>query len=256
MHIDTDLHIHTFHSPCGQDEMLPVDIVRTAIKRGLATIAITDHFYPFTDGTMFERIQSDLRKAGMMNDCIEILFGCEVEIMGPGRTAGYPELTEQLDFIMAGATHFQNKGITDLPQGLGTRETAEYVLKVFEYAVGLPWVNVIAHPFFIHPIVCSGEVVNSLTEDDLLPPLKLARDNNVAMEISRRIFHTPEQLTFARRFYPLCKEAGLRFTTGSDAHCLADIGNVHVLEPALTEFGLTEKDFWVPESKVSSRLTV
>lgn len=38
-----DLHIHTVLSPCGDLEMSPVNIVTTAVQRGLHIIAITDH---------------------------------------------------------------------------------------------------------------------------------------------------------------------------------------------------------------------
>lgn len=39
----SDLHIHTCLSPCGDLEMTPRKIIKTAIDRGLDIIAITDH---------------------------------------------------------------------------------------------------------------------------------------------------------------------------------------------------------------------
>ncbi len=38
-----DLHIHTALSPCADDEMTPPAIVRRALRKGLAMIAICDH---------------------------------------------------------------------------------------------------------------------------------------------------------------------------------------------------------------------
>ena len=38
-----DLHIHTALSPCAEEEMTPAAIVRQAIRKGLAIIAICDH---------------------------------------------------------------------------------------------------------------------------------------------------------------------------------------------------------------------
>lgn len=38
-----DMHIHTILSPCGSLEMSPVNIVKTALQRGLNMIGITDH---------------------------------------------------------------------------------------------------------------------------------------------------------------------------------------------------------------------
>lgn len=41
--IRADLHIHTVLSPCGDLEMTPLNIVKTAKSRGLDLIGITDH---------------------------------------------------------------------------------------------------------------------------------------------------------------------------------------------------------------------
>ena len=38
-----DLHIHTVLSPCGDLEMSPANILRTARQKGLDIIGITDH---------------------------------------------------------------------------------------------------------------------------------------------------------------------------------------------------------------------
>ena len=38
-----DLHCHTLLSPCGDIEMTPARIVRTALERGWDIIGITDH---------------------------------------------------------------------------------------------------------------------------------------------------------------------------------------------------------------------
>lgn len=38
-----DMHIHSCLSPCGEDEMLPNDIVRMALINGLEMIAVCDH---------------------------------------------------------------------------------------------------------------------------------------------------------------------------------------------------------------------
>jgi predicted metal-dependent phosphoesterase TrpH len=38
-----DLHLHTCLSPCGEEEMTPLAIVRQAKKKGLDVIGICDH---------------------------------------------------------------------------------------------------------------------------------------------------------------------------------------------------------------------
>jgi histidinol phosphatase-like PHP family hydrolase len=250
--LDFDLHVHTCRSPCGLDEMLPGDIVRAAARQAIRKLGIADHFYPFTDPGIFDSVRAAFDEAVReIAHPPEVFFACEAEVMSPGRTAGSQEIADRLDYVIAGATHFQNTGITDpLPQG-DAREVAEYVLRVTGYAAGLPWVDILAHPFFVVPRVCPVDFLEQISENDLLPVLEVAKANGVAMEISRRAVHTPEQEAFSRRFYPLCKRLGLKFTLGSDAHSLGSIGNARTLAPFIAEFGLTGKDFWMPESKPS-----
>jgi histidinol phosphatase-like PHP family hydrolase len=228
--------------------MLPADMLRSAAEHGITRLAITDHFYTFTDRRIFEDIRARVAEAQRdMPNSPEVFFGCEAEVMAPGSTAGSQELADGLDFVMVAATHFQNKGITELPPG-DDESIAFHYLRMFEYAVGLPWANVLAHPFFVVPRVCSVEVLGHLKDSDLLPGIELARVNHVAMEISRRALW-PGQTPFSRHFYKLCKQVGVKFTIGSDAHMLEDIGNVRVLKPLLNELDVTEADLWLPSHK-------
>lgn len=65
----TDLHIHTVLSPCGDLEMSPVNIVSTAVERGLHIIGITDH----NSTRQCKLIWKLGRKAGLT-----VIPGCEV----------------------------------------------------------------------------------------------------------------------------------------------------------------------------------
>lgn len=245
MRFDFDLHIHTYHSPCGSEEMTPADIVRVAASRGMRRIAITDHLYTFTDHRIFDSIRAEVAK--IESDGLpEVYYGCEVEVMAPGKVAGDASLTEQLDFIMAGTTHFQNVGITELPPVNDERIIGLYYLQMFEYAVSLPWINVIAHPFYVVPKVCSVRVLDYIPMDRLVRALETARANSIAMEISRRALG---QIDFSMSFYRLCKDMGLKFTVGSDAHSLSMVGNLEDVEPIISRLGLCEEDFWLPRSK-------
>ena len=64
-----DLHIHTCLSPCGDLEMSPRNIIRTARERGLHMIAITDH-----NSTLNVVVTMEIgRREG-----IYVIAGCEV----------------------------------------------------------------------------------------------------------------------------------------------------------------------------------
>lgn len=211
-------------------------------------MAITDHYYTFTAPGILDDVRAEVTEARrMIPNAPEVFFSCEAEVMTPGTTAGTQELADRLDFVMAAATHFQNKGITDLPPGDDESHATHY-LKMFEYSVGLPWVDTIAHPFLVVPNVCSPTVLDHLKDSSLLAAIELAKENGVAMEISRRALW-PHQVAFSSRFYGLCKRVGLHFTIGSDAHELKDIGNVQVVRPLLDEIGVSETDIWLPDTK-------
>ena len=249
LNLDFDLHIHTFHSPCGEKGMRPAAILRAAADRGITRIGITDHLYPFSDPGMFDDVRSaiaELRPG--TNAAPQVFLGCEAEIMAPGRTIGSPELAERLDFVMVAATHFQNAGLTELPPTKDERALAEYYLRMFEYAVSLPWADTLAHPFLVVPDACSPRILDHIFDSDVLPLLELARENDVAMEISPRALF-PWQAKFSLHLYELCKKVGLKFSLGSDAHSLERVGEVQVLRPLITRLGLTMKDFWLPQSK-------
>jgi len=47
-------------------------------------------------------------------------------------------------------------------------------------------------------------------------------------------------------FYSLCKEAGLRFSIGTDSHRLASVGRTDVLAPIISELKLEDDDIWIP----------
>lgn len=247
MNYDFDLHIHTFRSPCGHDEMLPLDIVCLAVERGMHTIGITDHWYPTTDPKNLDDIRTEIADAQKtLGTSLRVRFGCEAEVMSPGVTSGSAELAEKLDFVMLGATHFVNRPMTVLPPG-DDEFHGKYFIEMFKFSVSQPWADVIAHPFHIMTGVCSTDIFQHISDAELLPAIEIAKENNVAMEISRRVFTTPEQYAFSTRFLRLCKKSGLKFTLGSDAHQLQDLAQIHLLKPVVEELQLTEKDFWMPQ---------
>ncbi|MDI6829453.1 MAG: hypothetical protein QME62_13315, partial [Armatimonadota bacterium] len=70
-------------------------------------------------------------------------------------------------------------------------------------------------------------------------------------EISRRALG---QLDFSLKFYELCKDMGLKFTIGSDAHSLDYVGNLNEIQPIVEHLELVDEDIWLPRSKAEKRL--
>lgn len=84
---NADLHIHTCLSPCGDLDMSPVNIVKTAKEKGLDIIAITDHNTTRNVQTCVE-IGRD--------EGIFVIAGCEVNTQEEVHCLAYFENLEKL----------------------------------------------------------------------------------------------------------------------------------------------------------------
>ena len=63
------------------------------------------------------------------------------------------------------------------------------------------------------------------------------------MEVNSYLGRGPEYLKAMKRFFDICKEAGVRFTYGSDAHHMKDLGPFPGIEEAIDFLGLSPDDF-------------
>lgn len=221
--------------------MTPESIIRAAEAQGIEFLSITDHIHPFTDISIVDRMREEFSH---VKTSISIRIGCEADVISVGETVVTQELIEKTDFITVSANHFQNHFISQ-PKSNAPGDVASHYLDMFSYAASLEYASVIAHPFFVVPNTYDPAAVASLTEKDLMPAIELAARNKIAVEISRRAL-TEGQTPFILSFYKLCKEAGLKFSIGSDAHRLQDVGKTYLVEPLVSELGLTDKDIWLP----------
>lgn len=236
-----DFHIHSHLSGCAREEMRIPDILRVCADRGLRHVGMTDHIFPSTDPAILRRTREEL--VGI--DCgINVYLGCEADIVAVGSHTVSAEVAEAVDYVMVSSNHYQLPWVAR-PTGRSAEEVAGHFLEMFEYACSLDFADVIAHPL----CEVSGEFgldcINTLSDTRLLGALELARTNRIAMEISPRALSNMHP-DFRRRFYGLCREIGLKFAVGSDAHDLAGIGRTHALRGLIEELGVTDDEIWLP----------
>ncbi len=237
-----DLHTHTYHSPCGHEEMVVSEILRVAEQEGIEVLAITDHFRSWNDVSMIDQVRSDVAKAA---PAMKVLVACEADIVCVGEHSVTPKLREHTDFIMVAANHFAEPTVCQ-PPARDRKSVAEHIIRMFNYAVSLDFVDIIAHPIYVMPGTFDPLSLAEIAEADFAPAIEMAAKNNIAMEISRRAL-IPEQTPYLLPFYRMCKEAGLKFSVGSDAHRLMDVGQTRIIEPLINELGITEDDLWLPD---------
>jgi len=242
-----DLHVHTNLSPCSREEMTLQDIIRAAEEQGIEHLAITDHIHPSTDRSIIDHVRGQCNR---LNSTMNIYVGCEADVVAVGEVTVDPALADRADFVMVAANHFQDRFISQ-PPTRKSRDVALHYLEMLRFAASLELADVIAHPLFVVPGTYDPLAPAELTEEDLLPVVELAARNSIAVEISRRAL-APEQRPFLLSFYRLCKQAGLKFAIGSDAHQLADVGRTYLVEPLILELGLTDEDIWLPKGGYSS----
>ncbi len=220
-------------------------IVDQCFDRAIRYLGITDHIHPHTD----PRILRDTRlEVARVQGAVEVFLGCEAEVMDVGRHTATDEMVRELDFICVSANHFHLPWIAQ-PEGESLDAVARHFLRTFSYACSLEFADVIAHPLVVFPGTFDPACLDLLRDDDLMEAIKHAKTNHIAVEISPRALMR-DQIDFRLRFYRLCREAGLRFSVGTDAHSLENVGRTQVLAPLVRELDLSDDDIWLPKGRV------
>ncbi len=235
------MHTHTFHSACSSVDMSPAAIIREAETQGIEYVGITDHIHKGTDPSFLGLLRADINS---IETSCKVYLGCEADLPAVGESLVSPYVLANTDFIMVAANHFHHPAVVK-PASASREDVARLFLDMFTYAVSLEYVDVIAHPLYVMPGSYNPLAPSLLTEKDLAPAIELAVKNQVAMEISRRAL-MPEQRPFLVWFYKLCKEAGVKFSIGSDGHRICDVGRTELVEPIVSELGLDDSDIWLP----------
>jgi histidinol phosphatase-like PHP family hydrolase len=239
MHIDHDLHIHTFLSSCcgDKDNQTPANILSIAEKQGLHTAGFSDHVWTNLDEEPngFYRSQGAgqmdiLRQALRGLDApLRVLVGCEADTMSPGRFSITQEFAETLDFVNLACSHFHMSDVVQPPQDDAPQTVGQHALLMFDAAVQSGWASTIVHPLLpLGYFAQYDAAIDSLSDAQLLDAMARAAEAGVAMEIT--LSFLPKQverdgvmtdlwsLETPLRVLSLAKDAGCVFTFGSDAH--------------------------------------
>ncbi|MDO8682650.1 MAG: PHP domain-containing protein [Armatimonadota bacterium] len=250
-YLQCDFHVHTRYSPCAQSDMLPGSIIEAAKEQGIKYLGLVDHIFGFTDASILKSARKDCPPD---DGSIEVFFGCEADVLSVGKTTVTQEMMDALDYIMVSANHFHNDWLklVDLPESDDPQVVGKHFLKMFNYAASLEYADVIAHPFYVMPGTYDIKSIYLLTEKDIAPGIEAAAKNKVAVEISRRAI-TQEHVEFMLMFYRLCKEAGVKFSVGSDSHMLSTVGQMRLLVEMVEELDLRQEDFWLPRKNGGER---
>lgn len=236
-----DFHVHTYLSPCAVSEMRPAAIVEACESRGIRSLGITDHVAVSTDVGILSQVRRELAS---LKTAVKVFVGCEADLLGENRHTVTDQMISELDYVCVSANHFHLSSVSQ-PEDESPKAVGRHFVRMLGYACSLGFVDFVAHPLYVFPGTFDPTFLESIEDDDLVNVLRLAKINDIAMEISPRSLDR-EQLFFRMRFLFLCREVGLKFSFGSDAHRLSNVGSTHLLAPIVRELRLTDEDIWLP----------
>jgi len=261
----SDMHIHSFASVCCQDEkQTPENIVPLLAQNGYKKIGFTDHVWISKDvePSHFYKTQNGERHLELLNfihSCkweIEVLVGCETDMVAPGVFGISEEFKEKMDYVVMATDHFHMTNFVEQPEKKTPECLGQHMLKFFISAAksGIP--DILVHPFFPYGYVeLYDKSIASLSDAEILDAFGVAASNNIGIEINKCYLPNPQYERFFSletplRILTLAKQAGCTFTIGSDAHSLGSFGVLEKLQTLAESLELTEKDIH-PIAKVS-----
>ncbi|MDD2710950.1 MAG: PHP domain-containing protein [Verrucomicrobiae bacterium] len=249
-----DYHIHTVYSGHSSPEMLVRPIVEKAEQIGLESIALTEHcFYSLMGPATMEAIQRDV---AAVETRIEVLIGMEID---PDYTREGHLVFEDFNpgdlrpvLVSTHAYSGLGKGWHEKLSFTGAEKEKIYRdwFRIMEKTVTNPLVNGMAHPGRLlsrNGVVeeFSGEVLR-----DFERLFEAAAKNNVAIEINDNVLHRFETERLRKSYLDVLRlgmEKGLKFSIGSDAHQIEDIGNRSRILAAAQSLGLHPSHFYRPK---------
>lgn len=224
--INYDMHIHTEY--CGHAEgMVVSEIIDTAERNGLDTIAITDHIFSPSSIERIERIRAE---AGRVQSKCKVIIGAEIDV-DPMHTDGrfVIEQIEKYDYVLAGLHYVPTVGnYAHSPEdaSIDPEEIFSHWRTTLLGIVSNKAVTALAHP---------GRMIGTAVRledyfEDMLSVYEeaanLSAENNVAWELNEL---TANRLTESwqsqwYKIYEIALDHGVKIIYGSDAHSLGCIG--------------------------------
>lgn len=254
MKLDQDWHIHTHRSKCGKPDNTVAAIVQVLDASGIRCAGLSDHIDERTERDWFAGVAAGNRAdlAGLQSRP-KILVGTEATMLSPARCALDADLADELDFVIVACNHY-HLDIVENPDAATPQAYADHYLDMVQGAIDLGFADIIAHPFLHNKLgLAAGlDALERYDETRLQAVLRAAADAATAFEINpRQVQHA---IPWYRNLVLEARRCGARFTLGSDAHTLADlgyrpVGDAMAPEVVCEAIGLTQADLKIfPEN--------
>jgi HisJ family histidinol phosphate phosphatase len=253
-----DLHIHTSLSSCAVPEATAAGYIALAKEMGLETIAFTDHmwdsaipgasnWYKPQNYEHICRLKAELPEA---DPSLKILFGCETECDMHGTVAISEEVAAQMDILLVPHSHTHMKDFV-IPAATREDDAAHgmFMVKHFMHIMESPvakYITAVPHPFAVLRCPTFRNLMNSIPNSALEECCAAAAEKGIALEINTSCIPAEEEEIRRSEFvrvFDIARQAGCRFTVGSDAHDIVGMKNLPRAEIFARIVGITEDMF-------------
>jgi DNA polymerase (family 10) len=203
--IKGELHSHT-KATDGRNSL--EEMALEARRCGLKYLAVTDHsqFLKMVDGLDERRLLAQLEAIDRLNaklKGIRLLKGIEVEILEDGGLDLPDRVLQQLDLVI-GSVHSRFR--------LPVRQQTERILRAMDHR----FFSILGHP--------SGRLINERDpyEVDMAAVVQKAKERGCFLELNAN----PQRLDLTETYCQMAKEAGVLVAINSDAHGVAEFGQL------------------------------
>jgi histidinol phosphatase-like PHP family hydrolase len=190
---------------------------------------------------MIESLQNDIAK---INSPVQILIGVEADVVAKDKLSIDKSFANELDYVIVSASHFHLPGI-EKPESTNMLDIAQHYVNKLKIALSFDFVSIIAHPFKTpyNPLGSPLDYLNKIPVDQLYEIAAISKQKKIAMEINAILGTDQEYLTAISKFIAVCKEVGVKFTYGSDAHNKTALMPSRGIEKAINALNLKPSDF-------------
>lgn len=229
-----DLHVHT-------SEQLSIEQMMRISKETGISFGVVDHPAPWAlkdDADLKSHIEK-LRK-------YPVYVGLQPTTTN--WTGGYsPELLKQIDYILMDpqTIPLEDGSFMSIWQfDTYVDDTEAFMERYMAHSLNIlknEPINIFGWPLFL-PVCIARDYYTLWTNARLTALIEAAKARNIAFEIND-MSHTPHD-----KFILMAKEAGLKFTFGSDQRS-ANAGRLAYSKAIALQCKLTEEDFYIPKKK-------
>lgn len=260
MKVDIDTHFHTPLSKCCHDPAATIENIAAILSaRGYRLIAVTDHVWSHPtvapnewyrrhpeSGTLE---QADYIHAHASEFPLTVLAGCEADMQAPGVFGFSQAMREKLDLIMLSSDHFQLRDFVEQPAEVTPQNLAKLMMKFFLSAVRESGADILTHPLYTNSYdEFFDRTMDCISDAELSDALGEAAERKIALELNAGLFRAAVQGRYQWdnmvRIFTLARQAGCKFTMGTDAHKLSDFDLAPLCGKMADQAGITEADLY------------